>query len=44
MGTLANISGKNAVKAFMKAGYVVAHQEGSHIILYSALLAFDPES
>ena len=35
MGTLANISGKNAVKAFMKAGYVVDHQEGSHIILHN---------
>ncbi len=44
MGTLANISGKNAVKAFMKAGYVVDHQEGSHIILYSALLGRPPLS
>jgi len=35
MGTLANISGKNAVKAFVHAGYALDHQEGSHMILYS---------
>jgi predicted RNA binding protein YcfA (HicA-like mRNA interferase family) len=30
---LANISGKKAVKAFEKLGYIVARKSGSHIIL-----------
>lgn len=34
MGRLANISGKKAVKIFGKFGYEIAHQTGSHIILY----------
>ncbi len=34
MGLLSNVSGKKAVKVFKKFGYVVAHQTGSHIILY----------
>lgn len=34
MGILSNISGKDAVKAFSKVGYLLDHQEGSHMILY----------
>jgi predicted RNA binding protein YcfA (HicA-like mRNA interferase family) len=34
MGVLANISGKKAVKIFMKFGYLLGHQTGSHIIIY----------
>lgn len=34
MGILANISGKDAVKALSKIGYRLDHQEGSHMILY----------
>jgi predicted RNA binding protein YcfA (HicA-like mRNA interferase family) len=34
LGRLSNISGKKAVKAFMKIGYRVDHQTGSHMILY----------
>jgi predicted RNA binding protein YcfA (HicA-like mRNA interferase family) len=34
MGRLSNISGKDAVKIFMKFGYSLDHQTGSHIILY----------
>jgi len=30
---LANISGKKAVRAFMRLGYKVARQTGSHVIL-----------
>jgi predicted RNA binding protein YcfA (HicA-like mRNA interferase family) len=30
---LANISGEKAVKAFMRLGYKIARQTGSHIIL-----------
>jgi len=37
MGTLANISGRCAVKAFRKIGYYLARQEGSHMILYNSL-------
>ena len=33
MGTLGNISGREAVKIFQKIGYYAARQEGSHIIL-----------
>jgi predicted RNA binding protein YcfA (HicA-like mRNA interferase family) len=35
MGRLSNISGKVAVKVFMKIGYVLDRQEGSHMILYN---------
>jgi predicted RNA binding protein YcfA (HicA-like mRNA interferase family) len=34
MATLANISGREAVKAFQKIGYHLARQEGSHMILH----------
>ena len=33
MGKLANISGKNAVKAFVKSGYSHAHTSGDHAVL-----------
>lgn len=33
MGKLANISGKEAVKAFGKAGWTVAGQVGSHCVM-----------
>ncbi|HHC24494.1 MAG TPA: type II toxin-antitoxin system HicA family toxin [Desulfobacterales bacterium] len=33
MVRLANISGKKAVRAFMRLGYKVARQTGSHVIL-----------
>jgi predicted RNA binding protein YcfA (HicA-like mRNA interferase family) len=33
MGTLANISGKEAVKTFLRAGWVREGQTGSHVIL-----------
>jgi predicted RNA binding protein YcfA (HicA-like mRNA interferase family) len=33
MGTLANISGKEAVKAFLRAGWFREGQTGSHVIL-----------
>jgi predicted RNA binding protein YcfA (HicA-like mRNA interferase family) len=33
MGELANISGKEAAKAFAKAGWVVAGQVGSHLVM-----------
>lgn len=33
MGRLANISGKSAVKAFTKFGYVHAHTSGDHAVL-----------
>jgi predicted RNA binding protein YcfA (HicA-like mRNA interferase family) len=33
MGTLANISGKEAVKAFLRAGWVREGQTGSHVML-----------
>jgi predicted RNA binding protein YcfA (HicA-like mRNA interferase family) len=34
LGRLSNISGKQAVKAFKKIGYLIDHQTGSHMILY----------
>lgn len=34
MSKLANISGDKAVKIFMKFGYIIGHQTGSHIIIY----------
>ena len=34
MGRLTGISGKNAIKAFCKLGYVEDHQTGSHVLLY----------
>ena len=34
MVKLAGISGKKAVKAFEKIGYILDHQTGSHMILY----------
>jgi len=33
MGRLANIPGKDAVKAFKKAGWQVIGQVGSHVVL-----------
>lgn len=33
MSKLANISGKNAVKAFVKFGYIHVHTSGNHAIL-----------
>lgn len=33
MGRLANISGKEAVKAFAKAGWEVMGQVGSHVVM-----------
>jgi predicted RNA binding protein YcfA (HicA-like mRNA interferase family) len=33
MGRLARISGKEAVKAFQKAGWQLAGQMGSHVVL-----------
>jgi predicted RNA binding protein YcfA (HicA-like mRNA interferase family) len=33
MGTLANISGKEAVKAFAKAGWQTIGQVGSHLVM-----------
>jgi predicted RNA binding protein YcfA (HicA-like mRNA interferase family) len=33
MGKLANISGKDAAKAFQKAGWIVRGQVGSHLVL-----------
>jgi len=33
MGKLANISGKEAVKAFGRAGWVVTGQVGSHCVM-----------
>jgi len=33
MGRLANISGKEAVKAFSKAGWHVLGQVGSHVVM-----------
>lgn len=34
MGILSNISGEKAVKIFLRFGYTIDHQTGSHIILY----------
>lgn len=36
MGTLANISGKEAVKALLRSGWVWEGQTGSHVILSKA--------
>ena len=36
MARLANISGKQAVKAFQRAGWVVLGQVGSHVVLVKA--------
>jgi predicted RNA binding protein YcfA (HicA-like mRNA interferase family) len=36
MGKLSNISGKEAVKAFGKAGWLARGQTGSHLILTKA--------
>ena len=33
MGTLGNISGREAARAFQKAGWRVAGQVGSHLVL-----------
>lgn len=33
MGTLANISGKEAAKAFARAGWTFASQVGSHLVM-----------
>jgi predicted RNA binding protein YcfA (HicA-like mRNA interferase family) len=33
VGTLANISGKEAVKAFAKDGWIVRGQVGSHMLM-----------
>jgi predicted RNA binding protein YcfA (HicA-like mRNA interferase family) len=33
MGRLANISGKEAVKAFQKFGWYIVGQVGSHVVL-----------
>lgn len=33
MGTLANISGKEAAKAFAKAGWETVGQVGSHLVM-----------
>lgn len=33
MSVLSNISGKKAVKIFVKFGYEIDHQTGSHIII-----------
>ncbi|MDD1762740.1 MAG: type II toxin-antitoxin system HicA family toxin [Methanothrix sp.] len=33
MSRLPNISGKKAVKAFRKAGWIIARQKSSHMIL-----------
>ena len=34
MGNLSNISGKDAVKVFIKFGYILDHQTGGHMILF----------
>lgn len=44
MGILGNISGKEAAKAFRKAGYYLDHQEGSHMILYNDEPGYPPLS
>ena len=36
MGKLANISGKDAAKAFQKAGWEIRGQVGSHLVLTKA--------
>jgi len=44
VGILSNISGKDAVKVFVKIGYILDHQEGSHVILYNRKLGYPPLS
>jgi len=44
MGTLNNISGKQAVKVFKKIGYRLDHQQGSHLILYNDEPGYPPLS
>ncbi len=34
MGILSNFSGRDAVRIFIKFGYIEDHQTGSHILLY----------
>jgi len=34
LGNLSNISAKKALKAFLKIGYLLDHQSGSHMILF----------
>lgn len=36
MGRLSNISGKDAAKAFQKAGWLTRGQAGSHLVLTKA--------
>ncbi len=36
MGKLANISGKDAVKAFQKSGWEIRGQVGSHLVMTKA--------
>jgi predicted RNA binding protein YcfA (HicA-like mRNA interferase family) len=36
MGTLANISGKEAAKAFARAGWIAVGQVGSHLVMSKA--------
>jgi predicted RNA binding protein YcfA (HicA-like mRNA interferase family) len=36
MGTLANISGKEAAKAFVRAGWIAVGQVGSHLVMNKA--------
>jgi predicted RNA binding protein YcfA (HicA-like mRNA interferase family) len=36
VGTLANISGKEAAKAFGRAGWLAAGQVGSHLVMTKA--------
>jgi predicted RNA binding protein YcfA (HicA-like mRNA interferase family) len=36
MGRLGNISGRDAVKAFEKAGWLACGQAGSHLVLTKA--------
>jgi predicted RNA binding protein YcfA (HicA-like mRNA interferase family) len=36
MGRLANISGKEAVQAFQRAGWIAAGQVGSHLVMTKA--------
>jgi len=44
MSRLANISGREAIKRFQKAGYYLDHQKGSHMILYSDRPGYPPLS
>jgi predicted RNA binding protein YcfA (HicA-like mRNA interferase family) len=42
MGRLGNISGKDAVKAFQKAGWEVIGQVGSHVVLIKPGIRVNP--